>query len=107
LLFDRIIIWGLEKTPFAKEGYERYWIEFEYLRDKGVVLDCGLEMPDFGLSGKQKESVSSLFSKINQHSDFKVPFYTFLNAPPRKRGKPLQTELSITYPVTYITENRP
>lgn len=87
LLFDRIIIWGLEKTPFTKEQEERYWVEFEYLRDKGVVLDCGLEEPDLGLSNRQKESVSALFGQMNQHSDMKIPFHIFISAPRRNEGE--------------------
>jgi hypothetical protein len=45
LFFDQIIIWGLERTKFDDETQKRFSAEFSFLREQGIALNCGINIP--------------------------------------------------------------
>lgn len=81
LFFDHILIWPLSRKEYNKEENQRYSSELEYLREQGVAIKCGLDIPDFFRLGRSDGTSWSPMEEMKKDCDLLLPFQMNVGIP--------------------------
>lgn len=74
LFFDHILIWSLSRSELSKEDNQRYATELQYLREQGIILTCGLDIPDIIRFGRSDGTSWSPMEEMKKGCDLLLPF---------------------------------
>lgn len=81
LFFDHILIWGLSREEFTKEQNAQYSADLSYLREQGVAIKCGLDIPNFFSFGTADGKSWSPLDEMKKDCDLLLPFQMSTGVP--------------------------
>lgn len=81
LFFDHILIWKLSRRTFNKEDNQRYSSELRYLRERGVALLCGLDIPNLISFGRADGTTWNPMEEMKKDCDLLLPFQVGTGVP--------------------------
>lgn len=81
LFFDDILLWQVDRNQVGNEDQEALYSDLAYLREKGVVKNLGVNLPNILHFGSENGETYSPFAEATKDTDIFIPVQAITSIP--------------------------